>query len=360
LPRETEKKKRRGQRDMSLPYKELRFEAGAPDHGVRLDAFLTARVAWRSRANVQRLIDDGLVSVLPHKDPQAAPVGSIRTGLKLRDGQEVVLRTPEPGATAAELIQDGATAAASDGEALSLPVLFEDEWILAVDKPPGISVHPSKGHLRGSLIHRIHVWQRATGPGGAEVATLCHRLDRDTSGVVLAAKEQLSRTRIGKQFEARTVVKTYLALVAGEVAAESGTIDLPLGSALTSEVRLKMAVRYDSDGLPSLTEWSVVRRVPGRTLLELRPRTGRQHQLRVHLAAIGHPIVGDKLYLGGEEVFLRNLNEGITAPDRALLGMDRQALHAWKLEIEHPMTGRPLVIEAPLAADIRAALEVSP
>lgn len=349
MPRKPEKKQPRGQRDLSLPVREYRYEVGIPDHGVRLDLFLAARVSWRSRSGVKELISAGAVEVLPFKDPQQAPVGAIRDGLRLRTGQEVVLRVPEPGASAAPAGPD----------ASGLEVVHEDDWVIAVNKPPFVSVHPSKGHLTGSLLHLLHERHRRLYPGATEVPHLCHRLDRETSGVLLAAKNALSRSRLGRQFENRSIVKTYLALVRGAVSAESGSIDLPLGSALTSGVRLKMAVRYDSDGLPALTEWSVARRAAGLTLLECRPRTGRQHQIRVHLAAIGHPIVGDKLYQEDEQIFVRSLNQAMTAEDRALLRLERQALHAWRLTFEHPFTGLQTTVEAPLASDIAALLDAS-
>ena len=170
---------------------------------------------------------------------------------------------------------------------------------------------------------------------------------------MLCAKDQLSRTRIGRQFEARTVQKTYLALVEGEITEKSGTIDLPIGKALGSEVNLRMGIRQDGAGLESLTEWSIVQRVKGqRTLVELKPKTGRTHQLRVHLEAIGHSIVGDKIYLGGDAVFIKHVSEGLDTEDLLALGLPRQALHAWKLQIDHPMTGERLCLEAPLYQDI--------
>ncbi len=348
MPRRAVPLRPRGQRDLSLPVWEQAWEVGTPEHGQRLDTFLAARISWRSRTGVQGLIQEGCVEIRPHKDPQQAPVGGLREGLKLRVGQEVVVRVPAPRDPPLEAY------AAGTGEPLS--ILFEDDWLLGVDKPPGVSVHPSKGHLTGSLIHRIHEAWRAAGARG-EVPHLCHRLDRDTSGVVLAAKDLLARSRLGRQFERRRVEKTYLAVVAGVVPGEEGKIDLPLGHALTSPVRLKMAVRHDAAAQPACTMWRVVRRLAGRTLLELRPRTGRQHQLRVHLAAIGHPILGDKLYLGGEEVFLRALNGALTAEDRRLLVHPRQALHAFRLVFEHPYTGRRTTLEAPLAPDLQALVD---
>ncbi|HJM39069.1 MAG TPA: RluA family pseudouridine synthase [Planctomycetota bacterium] len=344
------RKKRRGQRDLSLPFVEQVFDVGEPEHGSRLDSFLATRVSWRSREGVRKFIEQGWVEVLSGKDPQKAEIGSIRRGLKLRMGQEVVLRTPAPK-------PDANIPATNPGEDF-LECVFEDDWLVAVNKPPNISVHPSKGHLTGSLIHLVHERHRRHFPNAEEVPTLCHRLDRETSGVMLCAKDQLSRTRIGRQFEARTVQKTYLALVVGEIPGDNGVMDQPLGKLNDSAVRLKMGVRMDGEGQASQTEWSVIQRYPAseevgpRTLVELRPKTGRQHQLRVHLAAMGYPIVGDKLYLGGDDVFIRHVSEELTQEDYALLGMGRQALHAWKLDVEHPMTGKRVVFEAPLWPDM--------
>lgn len=336
--------RRRGQRDLSAPLQEWRFEVGADEHGARLDKFLAQRIRWRSRRGIQDLIAEAdAVEVLPGKDPQQATIGALRDSLKLRGGQEVVVRQPNPQPEQPKVL------GADPGE---LEVVYEDEYLLAVNKPPNISVHPSHGHLTGSLIHMIHERHRALYGETVDMPTLCHRLDRETSGVLLTAKDQVSRTRMGQQFERRSIDKTYLALVVGELAKESGVMDQPLGKALESEVRLKMGVRDAADGLPSRTEWKVVRRLPGYTLVELHPLTGRQHQLRVHLAALGHPIVGDKLYMGDEQIFIRSVSDGITEADRAFLMMDRQALHNWKLVVDHPFTGARLELEAPLFQDI--------
>lgn len=338
--RPPERKKRRGQRDLSLPHEERRWEVGKDEHGKRLDLFLTRRISWRSREGVRDLVREGVVQVLPFKDPQQALVGAIRSGLKLRTGQEVVLRVPAPPPTSESLCEDPGT----------LEVVFEDEHLLAVGKPPNLAVHPSKGHLGDSLVHRVHARHREMWGDATEMPTLCHRLDRETSGLVLLAKDQRSRTRIGRQFEQRRVDKRYLALVHGNLNQMSGEINEPLGRSLGSTVRMRMGVRVD--GQQSETRWKVLERFAEMDLLELHPLTGRQHQLRVHLAHIGNPIVGDKLYSVDEEVFLRSLDGEMTSEDVANLGMSRQALHSWKLEIEHPFTGRDLLLVCPLAGDI--------
>ncbi len=361
-----EKKPPRGQRDLSLPWQEWRFEVGEPEHGQRLDVFLAERLPWRSRTAMRDdLVPDGPVRVLPHKDPQQAPVAAVKPGLKLRKGQEVVVRLPAPGAG------EGAEPAAEPAEAPELEVVYEDEWLVAVNKPPGVAVHPSRGHLTGSLIHLVHERHRALGGGEGAMPTLCHRLDRETTGLLLCAKDRRARTRIGRAFEQRRVKKTYLALVEGLLAEDEGVVDRPIGKALGAEVRLKMAVREDGVGQHAVTRWRVVSRHPGSkaarpprdveapeglTLVELRPETGRQHQLRVHMAALGHPIVGDKLYLGGDEVFVRAVSGELTPDDEARLGLSHQALHSWGLELEHPYTGFPLRLEAPLWPTVSALL----
>ncbi len=344
MPRRLKKKKRRGQRDLSQEFQEWTFEVGVDDHGNRLDKFLHQRLNWRSRRGIQNLVaEEGAVQVVPGKDPQQATIGQLRDSLKLRTGQNVLVRQPNP---------TPPPDAPIGPDPSDLEVVYEDPWLLAVNKPPHISVHPSHGHLTGSLIHLIHERHRAVWGETEDMPTLCHRLDRETSGVLLTAKTQFSRTQVGMQFEARAIKKTYQALVVGEIHGESGTIEEPIGRALNSTVRLRMGVRKDGEGSPSLTEWQVFDRAPGYTLVELKPHTGRTHQLRVHMEHLGHPIVGDKLYMGGDEVFVRSVEKQMTDLDRNFLEMDRQALHNWKLEIEHPESDEPLLLEAPLYHDI--------
>jgi 23S rRNA pseudouridine1911/1915/1917 synthase len=327
---------------MSLPEHEWRFEVGAPDHDQRLDAYLARRLEWRSRNRIQAAIRAGRVEIRPHKDPQQALVGTLKPGSRLRRGQEVVVRLPAP--------QAEPGAGARRWQIDQIPLVFEDEHLLAVNKPPHINVYPSRRHRVGSLIELVHEAHRARHGAVDYAPTLCHRLDRETSGLVLFARNRQARAEVSRQFEERRVTKTYLALVRGEIDGDSGHIDLPLGRDGSSAVEIRSTVT--GEGQVASTRWRTARRLPGRTLLELTPETGRQHQLRAHCAAIGHPIIGDKLYLGGDELFLKSLDRPLRNDEITFLGLDRQALHAWKLELRHPATGEPLELEASLWDDM--------
>lgn len=355
------------QRDLSSAIEERRFEVGAPDDGRRLDAFLAARMAWRSRSRIQSLIAGARVSVAAPKAalPRAgSPAAPVRSSTRVRAGDLVLVRLDSAFVDAGH--GDAGIAGAErarGGEALAVApeivILHEDEHLLAVEKPAQMNVYPTRRHLGGSLTELLHRRHRGLGLPGAPPSP-CHRLDRETSGVVLYAKDRGTRAAIGRQFEDRTVEKTYLALVAGLPRGDEGSIDLPLGRDLASRVEIRQGVRRDGAGQPALTRWRVRARYPagagtpasrastwsaGCALLELRPETGRQHQLRAHLAAIGHPILGDKLYLGGDELFLASLERALRAEEVAALGgSERLALHAWRLALRHPATGERLEI----------------
>jgi 23S rRNA pseudouridine1911/1915/1917 synthase len=220
-----------------------------------------------------------------------------------------------------------------------------------VNKPPRMSLYPTRRHLGGSLTELVHRRHRALGLAGSPPSP-CHRLDRETSGLVLFAKDRATRAHIGRQFEERTVEKTYLAMVRGVPAEDEGVIDLPLGRDLLSKVEIKQGPRLDGGGLAARTRWRVLERfesaAPPRALLELRPETGRQHQLRAHLAAIGHPILGDKLYLGGDDLFLISLDRDLSAVELEQVGgLGRLALHAAALVVELPPGNGPVRIAAP-------------
>ncbi len=332
----------RSQRDMSAEVHEYRFEVGRPDHGRRLDGFLAERLSWRSRTRVRAAIEGACVEVLPFKDPQQAQVGRLRAGLRLRAGQEVVVRLPSP------LAEAGDT---NSSELPDVPILFEDEHLLAVSKPPCVNVYPTRRHRAGSLIEWVHRRHQEEAKGGP-LPTPCHRLDRETSGLLLFAKGRAARDGVQRQFEERSVRKLYLARVSGSPSSDSGRIDWPIEPDDESPVEIRQRARPGGGGKPALTLWKVRERSSEASLIELELCTGRQHQLRVHLAALGHPILGDKLYLGGDDIFLRSLTEELTEDDADALVLPRQALHAWRLAIEHPVGADALELEAPLWPDL--------
>ncbi len=319
---------------------------------IRLDAFLKLRLPWRSRASVQRLIREGQVLLAPAPLDRARAAGSRefeverRSSRLLHHGARVIVVIP-PELRLPEVLADPT----------GVTVLFEDADALAVDKPAGQPVHPSGRHLSGTLIQEIH----ALHAGGERLSVpirLCHRLDRETSGVVLLAKGERAHRGIRKQFDRRTIEKRYLALVHGSPEHDSGAIELPLGPAHASRVRMKIAVQ--EGGQPARTDWQVVERRRDLALLCCTPITGRQHQIRVHLAAIGHPIVGDKLYGPDDELFLRNARHELGPTDLETLLLPRHALHSHQLTWLSPTTGNPCSATSPLPPDLRTFLDRSP
>lgn len=339
------RKSPRGQRDMSQPWHEWRFEVGSPDHGRRLDAFLSARLRWRSRERIKQAIDCQSVEILAFKDKQNVPVSRIRSSLRLRLGQEVIVRLPAP---QSEIEAETLSPEPAD-------IVHEDEHLLAVSKPPHRNVYPSRRHRTNSLIEWVHSRHRERYGSAGYFPTPCHRLDRETSGLVLFAKNRQIRAELGQQFEDRALRKLYLALVEGCPVGDSGVIDGPLGPAEYSRVEMKVGVR--KDGKPAQTRWRLVRSLDDFSLLELEPSTGRRHQLRAHMASVGHSIVGDKLYGGGDDLFLRSLAGELTDRDHQRLRLGRQALHAHRLEFRLHCHTSSLCLEAPLAADIALWME---
>ncbi|MDE0895337.1 MAG: RluA family pseudouridine synthase [Planctomycetota bacterium] len=341
------------------------FQLRAEDMVIRLDAFLAHHLTWRSRSSVRRLIKDGYVLVAASR-PESAPVGhrsrltsrppplltpteeptvEKRPGRRLLDKSIVVVMIPEEHRLEMDLSNVG-----------PLDVVYEDDHVLIVDKPAGLVVHPSGRHLTDTLIQRMHMHFRSKDAERDVPVKLCHRLDRETSGLVLAAKDAVTHAALVKAFEDREIDKRYLAVVHGNPDPASGVIDFDLGPSHVSEVRLKIAVI--AGGWPSVTEYEVQGTSNGRhgslALVACTPRTGRQHQIRVHLAALGHALVGDKLYGPDEQIFMRNAAGEMTPADEAALILPRHALHNELLGFVHPATGKNVRVTCDLPEDLAA------
>jgi 23S rRNA pseudouridine1911/1915/1917 synthase len=314
-------------KDLSRPATEISRTVTDAEAGSRLDHVLAAWITWRSRSDLQARVRGGTV-LLNGSTAKAASrpkAGDVVT----------VLVTPPSGA-------------AVDACSIPLRVLHEESLFLVLDKPPGAVIHPVGRYVLDTLMNVLHARYRPLGV----VPMVVHRLDKDTSGVLVVAKDEKARKRLGAAFEEREVEKEYLAIVRGRMASDR-TIDLPIGPDPSGANRTKMACVQG--GRPSLTAVRVERRFDRATLVRCVPHTGRQHQIRVHLAAIGHPILADALYGGGEAATAAELGiEGASVDDVVL---DRLALHAGRLVVPHPETGRRLVFEAPLAADLRALVD---
>ena len=288
---------------------------------VRADRFV-ADATGLSRAYVQRLISEGRLT---------------RSGRPLRASEPV---SPGP---PLELDVPEVRPLDLEPEAIPLRVVYEDADLLIVDKPAGLVTHPAPGHPGGTLVNALLALGGPETYGGiAGVARpgIVHRLDRDTSGLLLVAKNDAAQASLMAQLKARRVRKTYLALVAGEVAAGAGRIEAPIGR--DPRHRTRMAVV--PDGRPAVTGYRVRQRFAGWTLLELDLVTGRTHQLRVHLDSIGHPVAGDPVY-------------GTGTSRRGPEGLSRLFLHAWRLELAAPSGDRVIRAEAPLPGDLEAVLE---
>ncbi len=289
--------------------------------GARLDRWLAAALAGLSRAKVQALIAAGHVLV----EGAAA-----RASHRLRGGERVEVEIPPPPPEALE------------PEAIALSVVHEDAHVLVLDKPAGMVVHPGAGHARGTLAAAVLAHAPATaGVGGPRRPGVVHRLDKDTSGLLVVAKTPLAYEVLTAQLAARTVRRVYLAIVHGRVAGAEGVIDQPIGR--DPRVRTRMAVRPAARGRRSVTRWRVLERFADFTLVEARLQTGRTHQIRVHLAWLGHPVAGDAAYGGRRRPPLPVVLEGL-------------GLHATALAFEHPATQQRLEFTSALPARMERLL----
>jgi 23S rRNA pseudouridine1911/1915/1917 synthase len=289
----------------------MRLRAGPEDAGARLDAFLAGPLGSRARA--QRLIDEGAVRVDGAVVPKRHKLGA---------GETVTVDVPpEP-------------EAAAEAAPAPFAVRYEDADLLVVDKPAGVVVHPARGHRSGTLAQAL----AGVAAGGEEGrAGIVHRLDRDTSGLLVVARSPAAHRALKGALQARAITREYLALVEGRPPARTGTIDAPIGR--DRRHRTRMSTDTD-DPRDAVTHFAVEEALAQTTLLRVRLETGRTHQIRAHLQAIGHPVVGDPEY---------------GTPGR--LGLERQFLHAARLRFAQPSTGAEVEVASPLPDDLRSALE---
>ena len=286
--------------------------------GLRLDSFLGRELPELTRSAAQRLIEDGRVTV----DGK-----TVSKSAKLSGGETVAVELPEP---------ETANAAAQN---IPLDVVYEDADVIVVNKPAGMVVHPAPGHPDGTLVNALlfHCGDSLSGIGGALRPGIVHRIDRDTSGLIIAAKNDAAHQSLAAQLQDHSLARTYEAIVVGGLREDAGTVDAPIGRHFSD--RKKMAVTQK--GRPAVMHWEVLERFPGFTHVRCRLETGRTHQIRVHMAYLGHPIWGDTVY-------------GAKKPAPGLTG---QCLQAVGLRFVHPITGEPVELSCPLDAEFQKMLQ---
>ena len=297
----------------------IQLTAGSEHAGVRLDSFLAAALPDVTRSAAARLIETGQVTVNGK---------AVSKSCKLSGNETIAVALPDPEPIEA-LPQD-----------IPLDVVYEDADVIVINKPVGLVVHPAPGHPDGTLVNALlyHCGDSLSGVGGALRPGIVHRIDRDTSGLIIAAKNDAAHQALSAQLQDHTLARTYEAVVAGNLREDGGTVDAPIGRHHTD--RKKMAVT-DHGGKNAVTHWEVLERFPGYTHVRCRLETGRTHQIRVHMAYIGHPIYGDTVY-------------GAKKPVPGLTG---QCLHAVGLRFLHPRTGEPVELRCPLNDEFIAVLE---
>jgi 23S rRNA pseudouridine1911/1915/1917 synthase len=301
--------------------------------GARLDAFLAQQFPTYSRVTLRKVINAAAVKVDGKR---------VKAAHRLRGGERIEVVLPD-------VVRE-----APQGEDIPLDILYEDDYLAVINKPPGMVVHPAKGHWAGTLTAALQFhFDQLSSAGGPTRPGVVHRLDRDTSGAIIIAKTDQVHVRLAEQFEARSVEKEYFAICAGTTSRDADVVDLPVGA--HPYQREKMAVRHDhSTSRPAQTFYEVIERFDGFVAFRVLPKTGRTHQIRLHLASIGCPVLCDRLY-GGRAIITRGEIRRDPTDETPLL--ERQALHARRLKIRHPILDRAMEFVAPLPADIEAVLE---
>lgn len=307
-----------------------KFNVPAEEAGQRLDVFLGARLGDISRSQIARLAQDGFITV---NGKDAKPALKLKTG----DAVSVTL----PAAQQSQYLPEN----------IPLDILYEDADVLVINKPPGLVVHPAPGHAGGTLVNAVLYHCPDLGAIAGEIRPgIVHRLDQDTSGVMVVAKNAPALDSLTEQFKERKTQKTYLALVLGNMDG-NGTVDLAIGRASNDRKKMSAVSKHKRD---ALTKWQAVKNYNGVTLLKLRILTGRTHQIRVHMAHLRHPVIGDQLY-GVQNLpqVLQNYGLRDAALQNILKPVQRQMLHAFRLGFSHPKTKEWLSFTAPLPCDMQ-------
>lgn len=315
-----------GNSDLPVRVEHFVVEKSAP--GQRLDQYLRARFPAASRAALKRLIEEGHIRV------DGKPVKATHSP---RAGERVHVQWPEP------------KSAKARPEEMAMDILFEDDSLLVLNKPAGLVVHPSPGHEEHTLVNALlhHCGGSLSGVGGVARPGIVHRLDKETSGCLVVAKNDETHVALSKQFSERRVEKIYNAIVCGDIARHCGEIRAAI--ARHPSHRKRMAVRDDHSGRAAHTQWRVLERLNGATFVEAHIFTGRTHQIRVHFQYLGHPLAGDKTYGPRQNARLTETTH-YAAP--------RVMLHALKLSFQHPRIQKKMDFEAPLPMDFREALKI--
>lgn len=307
--------------------------------GERLDAYLAARLEGLSRSAIQRLIDEGQVTVQ----------GAVRPAkYKVQRGDDIIVQVPE------------ARPAEVKPEELDFEILYQDQDIVVVNKPKGMATHPAPGSPAGTLVNALLARVKdLSGIGGVERPGIVHRLDKDTSGVMVVAKNDIAHQNLSRQIQRRTAIRKYLALVWGEPKFVEALVDAPIGR--HPKNRQRMAVIKDTErhqAREAQTELRTLERYRGFALLEAKLLTGRTHQIRVHCSFIGHPVVGDSMYGGTKRAISSAYDRREREELEALLAnLQGQALHAHELSFDHPTTGERITLRAPAPEDISELLD---
>jgi 23S rRNA pseudouridine1911/1915/1917 synthase len=317
------------------------FQVETEDAGKRLDAFLSEKIENRSRSRLQKLIDDGDATV---NGSQA------KSSYKLRSGDEIEIEL-------SELPADN-----FEPENIALDIIYEDNWLAVINKPAGMVVHPGAGVAGGTLANAIayHFKSENLEDEKSQIPNpefqippnrvgIVHRLDKDTSGLLVVAKTEEIHEQLSGQFREREVFKSYVALVHGAIEAKEGVIDQPI--AREKHNRTKMAIR--KHGRAALSLWKVRKRFEKFTLLNVEIKTGRTHQIRVHLMSINHPVVGDETYNGGRDKTIKDIQVR-----QAVAELNRFFLHAERLSFTHPQTGERLDFYQPMPVELKNLLEL--